>query len=421
MIELVFPKTHNRYASLPLLGTLIDGFVEWLSQTAYPRDTIRTMLLRIDRLDRWLRQRDVKNVAELDADILEAAWKHFYRRTGAPAALGAAIRALARYLDATGILLPLSSPPHLTPSEQLLARYKHHLADIRGLVLSTIEEHLRSVSLLLDHLDCDPDPSGLPELTSTKIESFVCASAERLGRGSQQHRVAHLRSFLRFLAARGKCPAGLDETIDTPRVYRHEQLPRALPWDTVEALLQSIDRSTAIGLRDYTMLFLIATYGLRVSEVAALTLDDIHWREGWLRVPRCKTRSPLSLPLTDTIGSVLLHYLREARPTDIFCRALFLRSRLPIVALGATAVSMVFDRWAKRSGLTVPFYGAHCLRHAYAVHLLRTGASLKTIGDLLGHRDSESTCVYLHLATEELREVALPLPTLPDQSPPLEG
>ena len=169
------------------------------------------------------------------------------------------------------------------------------------------------------------------------------------------------------------------------------------------------------------MLFLIATYGLRASEVAALTLDDIHWREGWLRVPRCKTRSPLRLPLTDTIGSVLLHYLREARPTDISCRALFLRSRVPIVALGATAVSMVFERWAKRSGLTVPFYGAHCLRHAYAVHLLRTGASLKTIGDLLGHRDSESTCVYLHLATEELREVALPLPTLPDQSSPREG
>lgn len=247
---------------------------------------------------------------------------------------------------------------------------------------STIKEHLRSASRFLDHLGYSADPSGLHELTSTRVESFVCASAERLGRGSQQHNVAHLRSFLCFLAARGQCPSGLDTAIDAPRLYRREQLPRALSWDTVEALLQSVDRDTAIGLRDYTMLFLIATYGLRVSEVAALTLDDIHWREGWLQVPRCKTRSPLQLPLTDTVGSVLVDYLRKARCTPTPCRALFLRSRLPIIALGPTAVSMVFDRWAKRSGLAIAFHGAHCLRHTYAAHLLRTGASLKAIGDV---------------------------------------
>ena len=419
MIKLVFLKTHSRYTSLPLLGTLIDDFAVWLSQHGYGRATIRVMLLRIDQLDQWLRKRDIQDVAELDSNILEASWKHFYRRGGARASLGAAIRALARYLDAEGILRPVSRSP-LTPSEQLLITYGNHLANVRGLAPSTVEEHLRSISRFLDHVDYNADPNGFHELTSTEIESFVCTNAERLGRGSQQHSVAHLRSFLRFLAARDECSSGLDAAIDTPRLYRHENLPRALPWETVEALLQSVDRDTAIGLRDYTMLFLIATYGLRVSEVAALTLDDIHWREGWLQVPRCKTHNVLQLPLTNTVGSALVHYLREARPRQIPCRALFLRNRLPIVALGRNAVSMVFDRWAKRSGLTIPFHGAHCLRHAYAVHLLRSGASLKTIGDLLGHRDSESTCVYLHLATEELREVALPLPTLSDQSLPLE-
>ena len=107
-----------------------------------------------------------------------------------------------------------------------------------------------------------------------------------------------------------------------------------------------------------------------------------------------------------------MHYLRHARPDQMSCRALFLRSRPPIRPMGGSAVSMIFDRWAKRSGLAIPFSGAHCLRHAYAVHSLRTGASFKTIGDLLGHRFSDSTYVYLRLATEELREVALPLPTL---------
>ncbi len=208
--------------------------------------------------------------------------------------------------------------------------------------------------------------------------------------------------------------------IDTPRHYRHEQLPRALPRDTVQALLQSIDRRTAIDLRDYTLLFVIATYGLRVSEVVALTLDDLHRREGWLQVPQCKTRRPLQLPLTDRVGAALVAYLREARPDAVPCRALFLRTRVPFRALRPNAVSMVFDRWAKRSGLLIPFYGAHCLRHAYALTLLRTGASLKTIGDLSGHRDNDSTYGYLRLATEELREVALPVPTLSDPSSPRE-
>ena len=101
----------------------------------------------------------------------------------------------------------------------------------------------------------------------------------------------------------GKVSPSLAEAIDTPRIYRREKLPRSLPWETVKALLESIDRSTGDGLRDYTMLLLIAAYGLRVSEVAALTLDGIHWRQRWLQVPQRKSRSPLPLPLTDTGSS----------------------------------------------------------------------------------------------------------------------
>ena len=178
----------------------------------------------------------------------------------------------------------------------------------------------------------------------------------------------------------------------------------------MKALLESIDRSTGDGLRDYTMLLLIAAYGLRVSEVAALTLDGIHWRQRWLQVPQRKSRSPLPLPLTDTVGSALVHYLREGRPKDVTSRHLFLRSRAPIEPLKPTGVTMVFERWARRSGLEIPFFGAHCLRHSYAVHLLRSGASIKTIGDLLGHRYVDSTSGYLRLATEDLRDVALPMP-----------
>jgi site-specific recombinase XerD len=412
MIESICPQTYHRYTALPVLGPILDDFTVWLSQNDYPAPTIRTMLGPIGRVDEWLIHQGICDLTELDALILEACRTHFYRRSWSQGrTLGGGIRALARYLEAQGVLRP-TPPPPLTPRQQLLATYTDYLARVRGLAPKTISGHSQNTLEFLDHLDYDAQPECLGSLNPSQVEAFVRLRAGQLGRGAQQHLVAHLRSFLRFLATTGQCPSGLDTTIDTPRLYRLEKLPRALSWDTVEALLESIDRETPIGLRDYTMLFLIASYGLRVGEVAALTLDHLHWREGWLQVPQGKTRNLLKLPLTDRVAETLMHYLRHARPDQMACRALFLRSRTPIRSMSGGAVSMIFDRWAKRSGLAIPFSGAHCLRHAYAVHLLRTGASFKTIGDLLGHRFSDSTYVYLRLATEELREVALPLPTL---------
>jgi len=226
------------------------------------------------------------------------------------------------------------------------------------------------------------------------------------------------------LALRGEIPPGLETQIDTARVYRGEQLPRAFPWETVRALLTAIDRTTPMGLRDYAMFLLIATYGLRACEIVTLTLDDVEWRAARLRIPQRKTRSALWLPLTDEVGTALLDYLRHGRAaltvrrkrvpfqagTPHSYRELFLRHRTPIGVLKPTAIAEAFQAWSRRSGLAIPFQGVHCLRHSYALYLLRSGLSLKTIGDLLGHRTFESTCVYLRLAVDDLREVALDLP-----------
>ena len=175
------------------------------------------------------------------------------------------------------------------------------------------------------------------------------------------------------------------------------------------ALLRSIDRSRPLGRRDYAIFLLMATYGLRASEIAALRLDDIEWRVERIRVSRPKIGTPLLLPLTDEVGASLVDDLHRGRPSDPH-REMFLRGRAPAGVLKPTAVTEAFQGWSRRSGLRIPFQGAHCLRHSYAVHLLRQGASLKTIGDILGHRNAESTCVYLRLAVEDLRDVALSLP-----------
>jgi len=222
---------------------------------------------------------------------------------------------------------------------------------------------------------------------------------------------AVLRTFLRFLAAAGEGPVGLDAQIDSPRIYRGARLPRALPWEAVRALLKSIDRTTPKGRRDFAMFLLIATYGLRTSEVAALKLDDIAWRTRQIRVPRPKVGTPLLLPLTDEVGSAVLDYLRRGRSASTD-RRLFLRVEAPLGPLGRGAVRDAFRAWARRAGTPLLARGGpHRLRHTLALRLLREGTSLKAIGDLLGHRSAESTGVYLRLDVDDLRDVALPLPT----------
>jgi integrase len=154
---------------------------------------------------------------------------------------------------------------------------------------------------------------------------------------------------------------------------------------------------------------LIATYGLRASEVVAMSLDDIRWRQGSLRIHQRKTSSPLELPLTNEVSAALVKHLRRTPPAAPY-RRVFLRMRAPIGILKPTAVTEAFQALLRRSGTEIPFNGPHCLRHSFAVQLLRNGTPLKTIGDILGHRSAESTSVYLRLATGDLREVPLPVP-----------
>jgi integrase/recombinase XerD len=164
-----------------------------------------------------------------------------------------------------------------------------------------------------------------------------------------------------------------------------------------------------MGLRDYAMFLLTATYGLRRSEVVAVTLDDLCWTQGRLRIHQHKTSSPLELPLTNEVSSAIVKHLKRTPPPPPY-RRIFLRMRAPIGSLTPPAITQAFHSLIRKSSLRVPFRGPHCMRHSLATHLLKDGTSLKTIGDILGHRSPESTSTYLRLATEDLREVSLPVP-----------
>ena len=403
MLDQLFPRVHRRYTSLPVLGPALSDFAVWLFEQGYPRPRVRMQVRQTRLVERALHEQNIRTLGEITREQMRACNPAY---SGSSRDLLATVRSLGRYLDARG-LLPPRDP--LGRIETLLACYASHLRDVRGLTRSTVAGHDRTAREFLEHLGYEEDASRLSTLCPIDVESFVRASGERLSRATLQHVVAQLRAFLRFLATQRETRTGLDVEIDTPRLYRGEKLPRSLSWEIVRGFLASIDRRSPRGMRDYAIFLLIVTYGLRASEIVSLTLDDVDWRAAQIVVPQRKTKGPLLLPLTDEVGDCMIQYLRRARPSLPY-RELFLRARAPAGVLKPTAVTEAFQIWSKHSGLEIPFQGAHCLRHSYAVHLLREGTSLKVIGDILGHRSAESTCVYLRLAVEDLRGVALSLP-----------
>jgi integrase/recombinase XerD len=396
MFTQFFSKDHWRYSESPAAYWL-QGFAAWLTSMEYSHHATRQHLFRLKRvLERYA---PVAPDCKFVAHLLPAL---FVSPTEQPEYTGTR-RAFERFLAAQGSLV---TTPVVDRFALVLSRYERHLIELRGLKKNTIADHLKTVSEFLT--SALPVGAELDALSMQKVEEFLAIIGARQSRQSMQHSIAHLRSFLRFSHDHGDVPCRL-YMIDTPQTCRGELPPRALAWPVVEALLRSIDRSTAMGCRDHAILFLMAQYGLRPVEVITLTPTSIDWSARTLRVQQCKTASELLLPLSDKALRVLGHYLRYARPESARPE-LFLRARSPGGHLTNTAVAEIYLRRAKESGLPLSGSSSYCLRHSFAMRLLNRGVGIKTIGDLLGHRSLESTCVYLRLQTEALRSVGLPVP-----------
>ncbi len=399
------PGPRSRYRQLPVIGPVLDDMLTWLRHHEYAESTLRNYLKGISCLIRWLKRRRgpaLKGLTQLD---LSAAYDWFRLRR--PDVAGTT-RAVERFFRDQQ-LIPEGQAAPLLASERELQAYGTYLREVRGMAESTIAGHQNRLRFFLRFLKFDQDPAVIRRLRTDRIAAFLRKAAKTNNRFSLPHVVASLRGFLRRQHAQGVIKQPLHQQIDTPRTYRLEQLPRALPWEPIVALLRSIDRSQPAGLRDFTLLYMAARYGLRSGELVRLKLEDIDWRAGILQVPQTKTRQVLRLPLTDEAGDIFTRYLKIARPRSSF-RELFLRRRAPMGPLAPTAVHDILEHRIGQSGLDLPPMGTHALRHSLAVHLLRRGVTLGAIGDVLGHRDPESTTVYLRLAVDDLRQVGLGVP-----------
>ena len=322
MISEIRPRSYQRHISLPVLGPILDEFTTWSRQRGYTLLSIRHQLNSARQIDTFFQERGVQHTRDLTQSDFEEAWQYFRTRQNS---IGGTVRQIERFLEEIcGLKPPLPKPRSPIGSE--LDHFADYLRNVRGLEATTIQGYIRYLQRFLECVSHDEDAGALAKLTSEEIDAFLVECAKSLNRYSLQNVAGYLWAFLRFQYEQGVLKSPLHTMIDTPRIYQLERLPRSLPWEVSQALLSSIDRSDPHGIRDYTMLFLVAAYGLRSCEIVSLTLDDIDWRAGAIRIPQRETGNQLVLPLTDAAGAVLIEYLKRGRPKLPY-RELFLRVR----------------------------------------------------------------------------------------------
>ena len=295
--------------------------------------------------------------------------------------------------------------PAAPPFAASVPGFFDYLREERGLRPASIDlytHNLRRLERYLQRIEL----TDLHQLSLPILSAFISDSSQELGKNSLSGLCGQLRVFLRYLYQQGQLPKDLSGGIDCPRVYRLSDIPRAISWEQVRQLLEAVDRRSPVGKRDYAILLLLITYGLRAREVAALTLDAIDWSNERLAVPERKAGHSMIYPLSTVVGEAIIDYLQQARPQSTQ-RALFLRSCAPHTPLGWPAISQCVARRLGNAGIVIARAGSHTLRHTCVQRLVEAHFSLKEIGDYIGHSRPESTAIYAKVDLDALREVAL--------------
>jgi site-specific recombinase XerD len=390
-------------------GPLVDHLAQFeslLVKQGYPSETIRRFLLLVADFSRWLKAQPltVKHVTHATAErYLRYRLHHRRRRKGnAPA-----LRKFVQMLQHHGVV-ELEAHVSQTVVERLISDYSSYLHQERGLAATTVRKYVRAARSFVIHQRIT-SVRGLFGLSAQQVIRFV--QSEGPGGCSApraQHMAIGLRSFLRYARYRGFFKPDLAAAIPRVAGWSMTSIPKAISPKDAQRVLASCDRS-AVGRRDYAMLLLLARLGLRAGEIASLTLDDIDWHVGTLTV-HGKGSQESPLPLLEPIGKAIAAYLKCGRP-HCNSRRVFLRMHAPIRGFKTEKpVTTAVGRAMQRAGIDSPHRGAHQFRHALATHMLRRGSSLAEIGEVLRHKDPDTTRIYAKVDLTSLRVLATPWP-----------
>ncbi|MGH3786387.1 MAG: site-specific integrase [Pseudonocardiaceae bacterium] len=412
MLEQYFvrPATIDRIRG-SWIAAEIETYVAWLVEHGYSTKSVWRRVPTAFAFGEFARERGAQAIGELpahvEAFVAERVAAHD-ARTGSNRPMAKEVRGPVEQMLAVVLpgFEPTGRPHHARPFADVVPGFFDYLVEERGLRPASVlgyRHHLERFEAYLRRIGV----ASVQELSPALLSAFV---VERAGAGLAKSTVRDsagaLRVFLRYLHREGVLANDLSDAVGWPQTYRLASIPRSISWEEVNRVLAGVDRRSAAGRRDYAILLLLITYGLRGREVAALTLDDIDWRRERLAVPERKAGHSTAFPLSAVVGEAVLDYLQHGRPatTD---RHVFFRAAAPRRPIGAAAVSSLARHYLLKAGVEVPRPGSHTLRHSAVQRLVDANFDLKTIGDFVGHRSARSTEVYAKVAVEALREVAL--------------
>lgn len=283
-----------------------------------------------------------------------------------------------------------------------LEQYVTWMRDERGLSPVTVSVRRRRIANFVRW--CGTTDRDFSALRPDDLDAYFAAFAEQWSRRSAATMAEGLRAFLRYAASTRSCRRGLSEAVLSPRTYELESLPYALSWGDVRRLLSSAVSASARDIRDRAILMLLAIYGPRRSEVAALRLDQIDWRRRCIHIYRLKRRQPQVYPLQRSVAEALSRYIDTVRPAvpDL---QVFIRLQAPHRPITGGAIYHVVSERLRALGIQAAHLGPHALRHSCAAKLLADNMTLKEIGDHLGHRSTAATMIYTKVDLVALREV----------------
>lgn len=387
------------------LAPHMESFGALLSRRGYCHQSRWGKIRLVADLSRWMERRRIapRQLDELQvAAFLNTRWRRVPHRSGDQATMALLLRHL-RQSDVT----PVASRPAPRSDIDLIEQeYGDFLLHERNLTPASVEQYLPVTRRFLSHRFRD-GKVWLKKLGALDVTSFVLDDTHNRGRRSAQLMASVLRSFLGFLLQQGRISTNLAGAVLTVAGWRLSELPRFLETKQVERVLRCCDRRRKAGKRDYAILLLLARLGLRAGEVAHLTLDDINWRAGELRI-RGKGARIDRLPLPQDVGQSLATYLQKGRP-NCSSRRVFIQTNAPHEALaGPSSVSNVVRAALARAQIHSRHQGAHVLRHSLATTMLRRGASLAQIGQVLRHQLPQTTEIYAKVDLNALRALALP-------------
>ena len=416
-LDVVFkhPAALRKYKRNPFF-VLLEGYCQWLIDQRYARTAICGKIFHLRYLTKYLIRRGVTKPAGINWEHLQRfldTWLPRFRgprggRGGQAKVIGFSVTSFSRYLTAKGIIPP--RPTVMLPYQSLLEEHVRWLYEHRHLNARTVEKRVRYVSSLLDWLGAtDTPPYKLAALTPHRLQDFLLQRGGKPGSAKAVEVACTLRVFLTFCFGRGYLDRNLSAAIPCFRRYKLSTVPRGIDDETARRLLDSIDRQNPVGLRDYAIIRLLYTYGVRAEQVSTLRLEDIQWSAGRIRFPPIKCGKTVIDPLTGDAGDSLLAYLRHGRAASPHPEV-FLIDRAPWTPIARTLVPWIVCNRIRKAGLAVPVPGARAFRHRFATKMLAEGHRLKSIADMLGHRNIASASVYAKVDFPMLEQAALEWP-----------